>query len=87
MTLMLSGDEQLDVMGANANMIPSAVAGEQLKDLQPLIDEHGQDIKEALGEDLLPAVTLTEHCTVCRPDRGSPGDGLLYDAKGSCRQI
>lgn len=53
MTLMLSGDEQLDVMFATSNMIPSAVSGEQLKDLQTLIDEYGQGIKEQLGENLL----------------------------------
>ncbi len=53
MTLMLSGDEQLDIMGASANMIPSAVSGEQIRDLSPLLDEYGQDIKNLLGEDLL----------------------------------
>lgn len=53
MTLMLSGDEQLDIMFAMSNMIPSAVSGEQLRDLQPLIDEYGQGIKDALGESLL----------------------------------
>lgn len=53
MTLMLSGDEQLDIMFAMGSMIPSAVSGEQLRDLGPLLDEYGQGIKEALGESLL----------------------------------
>lgn len=53
MTLMLSGDEQLDVMFASSNMIPSAVSGEQIRDLEPLLEEYGQGIKEALGEELL----------------------------------
>lgn len=53
MTLMLSGDEQLDVMGATANIIPSAVAGEQLRDLGELLDEYGQGIKDILSSELL----------------------------------
>lgn len=52
-TLMLSGDEKLDIMGASSNVIPSAVASEQLKPLDELIEEHGQGIKEVLGEELL----------------------------------
>ncbi len=53
MTLMLSGDEQLDVMGAPSMLIPSACASEQLKPLDDLLEEHGQGIKETLGEELL----------------------------------
>ncbi len=53
MTLMLSGYEQLDIMGAPASLIPSAVSGEQLRDLGDLLDEYGQGIREALGEELL----------------------------------
>ncbi|SHK02746.1 putative aldouronate transport system substrate-binding protein [Anaerocolumna jejuensis DSM 15929] len=53
MTLMLSGSEQLDVMGANASIIPSAYAGEQIRPLQDLLDKYGQGIKETLGENLL----------------------------------
>lgn len=53
MTLMLSGDEQLDCMFAASSMIPSAVSGEQLRDLEPLLDEYGQGIKDVLGEELL----------------------------------
>lgn len=53
MNLMLTGDEQLDVMGAPRTLVPSAYAGEQIIPLQDLLDEYGQGIKEVLGEDLL----------------------------------
>lgn len=52
-TLMLSGDEDLDIMGANSAIVPSAVASEQLKPMGDLVEEYGQGIKEVLGEDLL----------------------------------
>ena len=50
MTLMLSGDEQLDIMGANSALIPQSVAAEQLRDLKPLLDEYGKDITSLLSE-------------------------------------
>ena len=53
MTLMLSGDEQLDIMYSTASMIPPAVGAEQLRDLTDLLDQYGQGIKDVLGEDLL----------------------------------
>lgn len=77
MTLMLSGDEQLDVMQANANMIPSAVAGEQLKDLQPLIDEHRQGIKDALGEELL-SCGYFDGTLYCLPTQTEGSLGMGY---------
>ncbi len=52
-TLMLSGDEKLDVMGATSTVVTPAVASEQLKPLGDLIDEYGQGIKEVLGDELL----------------------------------
>ena len=48
MTLMLAGDEQLDIMGANSALIPQSVAAEQLRDLKPLLDEYGKDITSLL---------------------------------------
>lgn len=53
MTLILSGDEQLDIMGANAALIPQSVAAEQLRDLQPLLEEYGQDILSLVSEKTL----------------------------------
>ncbi len=53
MTLMLSGDEQLDVMGANSTLIPTAYASEALRPLDELVEQYGQGIKEALGESIL----------------------------------
>ena len=53
MTLMLSGDEQLDIMGANSALIPQSVAAEQLRDLKPLLDEYGKDITSLLSEETL----------------------------------
>lgn len=50
MTLMLSGDEQLDVMGAPSSVIPSAYAGEQIRPLNDLLDQYGQGIKDVLGD-------------------------------------
>jgi ABC-type sugar transport system, periplasmic component len=53
MTLMLSGDEQLDVMGANSTLIPSSYASEAIRPLDDLVEKYGQGIKEALGEKVL----------------------------------
>lgn len=53
MTLMLSGKEQLDVMGVTESMISPTVSGEQLWQLDSLLEEYGQGITEVLGEDLL----------------------------------
>lgn len=51
--LMLSGDEQLDVMGITPQMLSAAVAGNQLLALDELLDEYGQGIKDELTEELL----------------------------------
>lgn len=53
MTLMLSGSEQLDVMGLSSAMMSSVVASEQVRDLEELLDTYGQEIKGILGEELL----------------------------------
>ena len=53
MTLMLSGKEQLDVMGVTESMISPTVSGGQLWQLDDLLEEYGQGITEVLGEDLL----------------------------------
>jgi len=53
MNLMLTGDEQIDVLGASRSMMPTIYAAEQIRPLQELLDEYGQGIKEVLGEDLL----------------------------------
>ncbi len=53
MTLMLSGSEQLDIMGATSPMMASTVGSEQIRDLGELLDTYGQGIKEVLGEDVL----------------------------------
>ena len=53
MTLMLSGSEQVDIMGANSAIVPTVVSAEQVRDLAPLLEEYGQGITELLGEDLM----------------------------------
>ncbi|MDY3917539.1 MAG: ABC transporter substrate-binding protein [Candidatus Limivivens sp.] len=50
MTLMLSGDEKLDVMGANLGVYNTAMASEALKPLDDLLAEHGTGIIEKAGE-------------------------------------
>lgn len=52
-TLMLSGDEQLDVVGLNLNLIPQVISSEQITPLDDLLDKYGSGVKEALGDDLL----------------------------------
>lgn len=49
MTLMLSGDEKLDVMGCNSSIYTTALASEALKPLDDLLAEYGQGILEAEG--------------------------------------
>ncbi|MGL5435664.1 MAG: ABC transporter substrate-binding protein [Lachnospiraceae bacterium] len=53
MTLLLSGNEQLDVMGIVPQMTPAAVAGGQLLDLTVLLQTYGQGILNELPEELL----------------------------------
>lgn len=53
MTLMLSGSEQLDVMGANAALMTSIYSAKQVQPLQELLDKYGSGIKEALGDSIL----------------------------------
>lgn len=77
MTLMLSGDEQLDIMGANGNIIPSAVAGEQIRDLGPLLEEYGQPIVELLGEDLMGCGKFN-NVQYCLPVQADSALGLGY---------
>lgn len=50
MTLMLSGDEKLDVMGCNSAVYTTAMASEALKPLDDLLEEYGQGIIETAGE-------------------------------------
>lgn len=50
MTLMLSGDEKLDVMGCNSGIYTTALASEALKPLDDLLAEYGQGIVDAEGE-------------------------------------
>lgn len=53
MTLMLSGSEQVDVMFVSSAMLASTISSEQIMPLEELLDEYGQGIKDALGEELL----------------------------------
>lgn len=53
MTLMLSGDEKLDVMGCNSGVYTTALASEALKPLDDLLEEYGQGIIEAESADQL----------------------------------
>jgi len=50
LTLMLSGNEQLDVIGANRALIPTVYAAEQIQPLGTLIDKYGQGIKAAIPD-------------------------------------
>ena len=50
MTLMLSGDEKLDVMGCNSGIYTTALASEALKPLDDLLAEYGQGLVDAEGE-------------------------------------
>lgn len=77
MTLMLSGDEQLDIMGANANIIPSAVAGEQIRDLGPLLEEYGKDIVALLGDELMGCGKFN-NVQYCLPVQADSALGLGY---------
>ncbi|MDO5425411.1 MAG: ABC transporter substrate-binding protein [Eubacteriales bacterium] len=53
MTLMLSGDEKLDVMGCNSGVYTTALASEALKPLDDLLAEYGTGIIEAAGDEWL----------------------------------
>ncbi len=53
MTLMLAGNEQLDVMGATFQMLAPAVSSEQLRDLSGLLNDYGQGILSTLSPELL----------------------------------
>ena len=77
MTLMLSGSEQLDIMGAPSTLIPSAVAGEQIRDLGELLDEYGQGIKDVLGEEIL-GCGLFDGVQYCLPVVCDTALGLGY---------
>lgn len=51
MTLMLSGDEKLDIMGANSSLYNQALASGALQPLDDLLAEYGSGITEALGDE------------------------------------
>lgn len=53
MTLILSGNKQLDLMGVVPEMTSSAVSGGQLLELADLLESHGQGILDELPEELL----------------------------------
>lgn len=82
MQLMLSGSEQLDVMGAHATFLPSALSSGQLMDIGALMDEYGQGIKEVLPEDLLRSGDFggTMYCVPILADMGT-GNGYYVMRK------
>lgn len=51
--LMLSGSEQVDMLGTFGWQLMSAYSSEQVRPLQELVDSYGTGIKEAIGEELL----------------------------------
>ncbi len=53
LTLMLAGDEQLDVIGLPSSLIASTYSAQQIKPLDELIKTYGQGIQETLGDTLL----------------------------------
>jgi len=53
MQLMLSGNEQLDVVGVHLGFLASAIDSDALLDLADLLKEYGQGITDVLPEELL----------------------------------
>lgn len=51
--LMLTGNEQVDVIGVPDAMVSSTVSGGQVIPLDDLLEQYGQGIKDACGEELL----------------------------------
>ena len=77
MTLMLSGDEKLDVLNATPELVATAAAAEQLRDISGLLEEYGQGIKSVVDEDLL-ACGKFEGSQYCIPVLCDTALGLGY---------
>jgi putative aldouronate transport system substrate-binding protein len=56
-TLMISGNEDLDLM-PTIGQFPSMAAQKQLLDITDLLQKHGQGIKSTLGDDFLKGTTV-----------------------------
>ncbi|HLV10331.1 MAG TPA: ABC transporter substrate-binding protein [Halanaerobiales bacterium] len=77
--LMLSGNEQLDLLATmGSNMLSIYESQGHLLALDDLLNEYGKDIKELVGEDLLQATTFYGEIKATLPIRGyASGVGLL----------
>lgn len=56
--LMLSSDEQVDLMYSNRDLFVTAVNSGQILDFTPYFDEYGQDIKELISQSRWDSVTV-----------------------------
>ncbi len=77
MTLMLSGDEKLDVLNATPELVATAAAAEQLRDISSLLEEYGQGIKSVMDDDFL-ACGKFEGSQYCIPVLCDTSLGLGY---------
>ncbi len=82
MQLMLSGSEQLDVIGVHQGFMASAISSGQLMDIEALLNEYGQGIKGVLPETLLRSGQFdgTMYCVPILADMGT-GNGYYVMRK------
>ena len=52
LTLMLSGAEQVDIALMSGSNLITAIGADQLRDIQPLLDQYAQPIYDLVGEEL-----------------------------------
>lgn len=78
LTLAVANNEQIDICAVAANFVPLYSAG-ILADITDLLDNHGQDIKAMLGDELLNTTTVNGRLYSITNYRACVGDGyILY---------